>query len=377
MNKGTFFRRKEGRLYFVWINTLGKERCKVIGDASLSNTEGAMKVGELRLDKLAHKPDPVRVSFGEVMDRYLAWGRTKSGREKDESTKQTDQSNARLYLRPQWAGRVAKDIEPLEVQTWLDGLHLVDRSKIRNLMSAIYRYGQKYGMIPRSEESNPMKWESCATTSDYEAMTVTPEQAFQIVERLPLFERTLLIVVAVTAVRISEALGLEWSDIDWEKLLIYVRRSWKYGKFGPPKSKASKAPVEMHEVLAGLLRAWRKESAYARDADFVFASRKMHGKQPRWSGMIAQDYLRPVAVELGIIAKDCPRFGFHNFRHSLATFLVENGHDPVVVQRMLRQSNLDTTMIYIHNRHKRREAQGRFIERFMPGVSTGVPASDD
>jgi len=31
--------------------------------------------------------------------------------------------------------------------------------------------------------------------------------------------------------------------------------------------------------------------------------------------MIAQDYLRVHAVKLGIIAKDCPRLGFHNFRH--------------------------------------------------------------
>jgi site-specific recombinase XerD len=83
--------------------------------------------------------------------------------------------------------------------------------------------------------------------------------------------------------------------------------------------------------------------------------------------------LRVHAVKLGIIAKDCPRFGFHNFRHSLATFLVENGTDPVVVQRMLRQSNVDTTMIYIHNAKKAREAQGQFMNRFMPsGVKSGV-----
>jgi hypothetical protein len=55
----------------------------------------------------------------------------------------------------------------------------------------------------------------------------------------------------------------------------------------------------------------------------------------------------------------------HN-RHSLATFLVESGTDPVVVQKMLRQSNVDTTMIYIHNAKKAREAQGQFMKRFMP-----------
>jgi hypothetical protein len=58
--------------------------------------------------------------------------------------------------------------------------------------------------------------------------------------------------------------------------------------------------------------------------------------------------------------------------------LVENGTDPVVVQRMLRQSNVDTTMIYIHNAKKAREAQGQFMNRFMPsGVKSGVSKNDN
>ena len=142
------------------------------------------------------------------------------------------------------------------------------------------------------------------------------------------------------------------------------------------------SPVQMHDVLAATLQIWRRETAYSGHEDFVFASAKGHGTQPRLAGMIAQDYLRVHAVKLGIIAKDCPRFGFHKFRHSLATFLVENGTDPVVVQRMLRQSNVDTTMIYIHNAKKAREAQGQFMNRFMPsGVKSGVgktgPAATD
>ena len=71
------------------------------------------------------------------------------------------------------------------------------------------------------------------------------------------------------------------------------------------------------------------------------------------------------------------RFGFHNFRHALATFLIENGHDPLVVQRMLRHSHVDMTMHYTHNSHKRREAQAQFIERFLPeGERVRVPVPE-
>jgi integrase len=268
---------------------------------------------------------------------------------------------------------VAKDIDPLEIQEWIDGLSKGLRSKLRNAMSAVYRHGQKFRMIPRTEESNPMKWVSATTVSDYEAVSLSPEESFAILERIddPLV-RVLIIVVAVTAIRIGEALGLMWSDVDWKKLKINIRRDWVDGELGPPKSRASKAPVEMHETLAALLRVWRQETPYGKDSDFVFPSFKLRGRQPRLGSMIVQDYIRPAAVAAGVIAEDCPRFGFHNLRHGFSTFLIENGHDPLVVQRMLRQSHVDMTMHYVHNSRKARNAQAQFIESFLPKDDTAT-----
>jgi integrase len=53
------------------------------------------------------------------------------------------------------------------------------------------------------------------------------------------------------------------------------------------------------------------------------------------------------------------RFGFHNLRHGLATWLAEQGTDPSVIPRMLRHSSKDVTMHYIHA--KAREAQEQYI----------------
>lgn len=73
------------------------------------------------------------------------------------------------------------------------------------------------GKIPRREECNPLRWVSVGTTSDYEAVVVTPEQAWQLAENLPLYERTLVVTDAATGCRISECLALKWSDIQWER----------------------------------------------------------------------------------------------------------------------------------------------------------------
>lgn len=378
MAKG-WFRRKKGKLVYYWYNANGNERSKVVGLATMTDEEGWLEVGTLGLDKLVNKPDLAKVTFGEVLQHYLAYGKGKTGEDKAHSTKITDKRNAQLHLN-HWAGRVPKDIEPLEIQEWIYGHSKGLRSKLRNMMSAVYKHGQKFRMIPRTEESNPMKWVSATTVSDYEAVSLSPEESLTILERIkdPLV-RVLVILVAVTAIRIGEALGLMWSDIDWKKLKIHIRRDWVDGELGRPKSRASKAPVEMHETLAALLLGWRQETPYSKDSDFLFPSFKLHGKQPRLGSMIVEDYIRPAAVAAGVISDDCPRFGFHNLRHGLSTFLIENGHDPVVVQRMLRQSHVDMAMHYVHNSHKARNAQGQFIERFLPngGVVADVEEQPD
>jgi integrase len=157
---------------------------------------------------------------------------------------------------------------------------------------------------------------------------------------------------------------------------IHTRRDWVDGELWRPKSRASKAPVEMHETVAALLQAWRQETPYSNDSDFVFPSFKLHGKQPRLGSMIVQDYIRPAALAAGVISEDCPRFGFHNLRHGLSTFLIENGHDPVVVQRMLRQSRVAMTMHYVHNSRKAQNAQAQFIERFLPNGGAVADAEE-
>lgn len=62
---------------------------------------------------------------------------------------------------------------------------------------------------------------------------------------------------------------------------INIRCDWFDGQLGRPKSRASRAAVEMHETVAALLQSWRQETPYSKDSDFVFPFLKLRGKQPR------------------------------------------------------------------------------------------------
>jgi len=116
--------------------------------------------------------------------------------------------------------------------------------------------------------------------------------------------------------------------------------------------------------MAEALLAWRRESCYSRDSDWVFASRKAKGKIPRSASIAGQDYLRPAAVKAGVIPEGYKgRFGWHNLRHSLATFFAANDVNLPVIQSMLRQAKPTTTARYLHPVNAPRlAAQQKYLE---------------
>jgi integrase len=299
----------------------------------------------------------------------LDYGKTKTGEDKDESTKVTDERNARNYL-SHWADRVAKDLQPLEIQQWLDKQSRGLRSKLRNTMAAVYNHGQKFGFIPRNAECNPMKLVSAPCKSDFESVELSGAEAAAVIRCIsdPLV-KVLVILIAVTGMRISEALALTWDAINWVRGKIHIRRKWNGNSYGKPKSRMSRKPVEMTNGLATVLEVWRQETVYAKDGDLFLPSYRKDGKQPRLGSMIVEDYVRPAAVVAGVLeqrdggcyydGEPVTRFGFHSLRYGWGSWLAENGTSPEVIQHMLRHSSKDMTMHYIHA--KARKAQEQYI----------------
>jgi hypothetical protein len=106
----------------------------------------------------------------------------------------------------------------------------------------------------------------------------------------------------------------------------------------------------MSDVLAAYLLAFRRETTYAQEEDWIFASVRTKGATPRVGNMLVRDYLYPAAVRAGVLTEvkkndtwpnrktgktltgertvyfdrngeRVKRFGFHQFRHSLSIFL--------------------------------------------------------
>jgi len=104
--------------------------------------------------------------------------------------------------------------------------------------------------------------------------------------------------------------------------------------------------------------------------------------------MLVEDHLRP-AVKAGILSShrdakgklvddDPRRFGFHNLRHSLASFLIRTRTDPKTVQTLLRHSDVKLTLqFYTHAVSRdRMAAAGKMLTAILShaGSQSGLRA---
>jgi integrase len=380
-------RRKEGkvwRLRFRITRADGKrvEHAIVIGTQKELPTRAAAREFVKSLYLPINHPAPNNngrpVTFSDIAGHYIQEELTEDQNQasvpKAYSTTTTYRRYLRKWVLPRWGNQPALLIQPLDLENWLkelgkrSGLGNQTRSKIRQVIGLVYKHAQRVGFLPRTEQANPIRFVRQSTASNFEPIILSPAQAFAIINQLGLMLRTLVLVTAATALRISEILALQWRDINVENQCIYVRRAYVYGKFGKPKSKASKRPVPLHPVLAAHLLTWRRETPYSKEEELVFPSFKLKGEKPPRANMLLSDHLRPAAVKVGVVAP--PRaFGFHTFRRTLASILVANNYDPKLVQELLRHSNIKTTLdIYAQAiTSAKLEAQGMFLTELLKG----------
>lgn len=180
-----------------------------------------------------------------------------------------------------------------------------------------------------------------------------------------------------TGLRIGEALGLRWQDVDLEAGLIHVRHSLQKVKAGvtvtgagfvpltttaalvPPKTPSSRVTLAVPAVVVEVLRQHRGNQAAERQAagdawrdhGLVFTTptpKKPGHNLPPGSPV---DYKAAMTrFKEALAAADLPPIRLHDLRHTCAVLLIEGGDGNLKqVQRQMRHSNIGTTLdVYGH-----------------------------
>lgn len=147
-------------------------------------------------------------------------------------------------------------------------------------------------------------------------------------------DRAVLEVLYSTGVRVSELVGLNWSDIDFQLEIIKVTGKGSKERIVPIGKVALQA---LQDCGMEQKKRWGREMKGAMP---VFLNRRGDRITTRSIGRVVEKYLRIAGIPT--------RMGPHGLRHTFATHLLNSGADLRVIQELLGHASLSTTQRYTH-----------------------------
>jgi integrase len=261
---------------FAWefryrVTENGKRKLKSqIFDGAVYRTEKAVRqkieAQLLRLNDGTEYARGQQVTFNALLDRYID-----EEMPERHATKGGYVSIIERHLRPRWGAEPIMAIRPADLHAWFQSLKLapVTKGHVRSLLHKLFDLATLWEYMPL-ERRNPVDIVKIRNVTQRvkEAVVLTPEQFRTIAPKLPGHVNMIAITAACLGLRVSEALGLQWGDIDWELQTVTIRRSAYRGAIDDTKNAGSKAKLPLHPALAELLLAWKQKCK----AEWLFAN---------------------------------------------------------------------------------------------------------
>lgn len=296
-------------------------------------------------------------TVGELITHYRTHELTED--KKAYATVEANTHYLKNRIAPKWGALYLSDVRTVDVELWLHTLQYAPgtRSKIRNIMSAVFNHAIRHEWMDR----NPITKVRVSAKRLREPDVLSPAEIASLIAVLDVRERAMVMLAGSTGLRRSELVALTWADIDLELMQVNVRRSCVRNHFGDTKTEASRKPVPLHPSVVKSLGIWRQESPYAEESDFLFPSLRLKGTKPLSPDTLLKKIIRPALKRAGIEGK---AIGWHSFRHSLATNLRSAGVDLKTAQELLRHANSRITLdVYTRAiSATKREANNRVME---------------
>ena len=160
------------------------------------------------------------------------------------------------------------------------------------------------------------------------------------------YENTLYKFLLATGCRINEALALSWSDIDLENSVVHITKTLNYKQeTNSPKSKTSLRDIDIDQATVSMLKQYRlrqtKEAWKIGKSESIVFSDFIH-EYP--NNRTLQTRLRTHFKRAKVT-----NIGFHGFRHTHASLLLNSGIPYKELQHRLGHSTLSMTMdVYSH-----------------------------
>ncbi len=325
--------------------TVYEARLRLGGNVRRVRLEAATKtdaIAELRalqvdFDRGDQHKSGVGATVDELAADYIAHlnarvGDTDPRRRRSPRTVAHYSEQLRLHVRPTLGSRLAADLAAADVRRLLDVLaakKLSPRSRtgLLGILSGLLAYGVKQGVVERNVVRDLDRDDRPGAARKSEPRYLTPDELERLLAAMGDTFRPVAATCALAGLRLSEALGLRWRDVDLKAATLNVTA--QLGQDGvrvPLKTAASAASVAMLPALVDEVRAHRSRVASQSLARlrpdalvFTTARGKPHGRR----NVLRAVYAAGDAAKLNGEGRE--RVGVHDLRHSFVAIALAGG----------------------------------------------------
>lgn len=230
------------------------------------------------------------------------------------------------------------------------GLTEYSLHQVHAVLDRALRHGLQWGMIAR----NPAALVFAPRPRRREMTALSAGQLMRLLDQARGHQLAPLLVILGTAgLRIGEALGLRWIDVDIAGRRLVVRQALQRRRgvglaFVQPKTPRSRRTVHLTTLGVQALceqRRWQEERSQAGtdwfESGLVFTNLSGRPLEPTRVNAALRQHLTEARL---------PRIRVHDLRHTTATVLLEAGVHPKVVQDLLGHSTIAVTPRHLQPR---------------------------
>lgn len=168
--------------------------------------------------------------------------------------------------------------------------------------------------------------------------------------------RAFVALLAFAGLRLAEATGLVWADVDLDARVLRVRKQLERGgeRRVEPKTARAVRDVELDDGIGSILRAWKLRSGYSGRSDFVVVTKAGTPFDHRGAARRLDTIVRRAKLDV----EGEPKITPHQLRYSFGALLLDAGVPVAVVSRMMGHANEAITQaVYSHEIRRRDDGE--------------------
>lgn len=369
--------RKKGKTYSYRINVKDPEtgKWKTIEKSGFKTIAEAKAARALKEAEVVENPESVLVkdkpiTLTEVYNDFIAKYAT---HDREQSTIRRYECLFKNHIGKKWGHRVISSIKATEISEYLFAMTATHSHayimSIHKFIGVLWAFAVKHKYMKHNnflEIDTPKK----DSSDDFIEKIYTEEELDIMEER---FASTNLITAyklgRALGLRVAECFGLRWSDIDWKKHTIWVKRQMVFEDqmwcLRNTKTKAAIREIDLQDEIYYYLKDLKeKQEQQKKELGVAYHQTRVAIDNGRNKEKTIEDnpdlinlkengeFLSTDSAKilLRIARKDCGiHFKYHNLRHTHASWLAEHGVPAIVTKKRLGHSKEETTLRYYNH----------------------------